>query len=184
MVLSAERSELRSASRDRQGTRTSTHEGPCEQTRGEEPLEMSDAESTTQFDEPPSTVNATYVAAVRDGTACPRRETRPFVSLLTHEAVLPAKADRAHVLLRRGLLHHHVLRGGQGRAACSIRPKAKGRISCRRSPQVTSLPVTAIVYSHNHADHMIGTRGDSGGRERRGRARTCVSSPPPRRMRR
>lgn len=118
---------------------------------------MSDAESTTQFDEPPSTVNATYVQPSATDVLAPGAKLAHLFALnVTTPYYLQRLTERTYFF--GGGFYTSTFYVGDEGVLVFDPPEGQGDHLLQAVAAVTSLPVTAIVYSHNHADHMIGAR--------------------------
>ena len=116
-----------------------------------------DADTTTmQFDEAPSTVNATYVAASATEPLAPGAKVDRFFTLnMTQPYFLQRLTERTYFF--GGGFYTTTFYVGDEGVLVFDPPENQGENLMQAIAEVTSLPVTAIVYSHNHADHIIST---------------------------
>ena len=118
---------------------------------------MSDAESTIQFHEPPSTVNATYVEPSATELLAPGAKLAHLFALnVTRPYYLQRLTERTYFF--GGGFYTTTFYVGDEGVLVFDPPEGQGDHLLQAVAEVTSLPVNAIVYSHNHADHMIGAR--------------------------
>lgn len=116
---------------------------------------MSDIESPTAFAEPPSTVNATYVDPSPTELLAPGAKLAHLFALnATRPYYLQRLTERAY-FFGGGFYTTTFYVGDQGVLVFDP-PEGQGDHLLQAIAEVTNLPVTAIVYSHGHADHMIG----------------------------
>ena len=130
---------------------------------------MSDTESRTVFEEPPSTVNATYVEPSTTELLAPGSKLAHLFALNATKPYFVQRLTERTYFFGGGFYTTTFYVGGQGVLVFDP-PEGQGDHLLQAISQVTDLPVTAIVYSHGHADHMIGApdllkAADAGGRD-------------------
>jgi glyoxylase-like metal-dependent hydrolase (beta-lactamase superfamily II) len=118
---------------------------------------MADTQSAIRLDEPPSTVNATYVDP---SVTEPLPPGAKLAHLFALNATRPYYLQRltAHTYFFGGGFYTATFYVGDQGVLVFDPPEGQGAHLVQAIAEVTNLPVTAIVYSHNHADHMIGAR--------------------------
>jgi glyoxylase-like metal-dependent hydrolase (beta-lactamase superfamily II) len=116
---------------------------------------MSDHESAIDFDEPPSTVNATYVEPSATELLAPGAKLAHLFALnATRPYYLQRLTERTYFF--GGGFYTATFYVGDDGVLVFDPPEGQGHHLLQAIAEVTGLPVTAIVYSHGHADHMIG----------------------------
>lgn len=106
--------------------------------------------------EPASTVNATYVApSATEPLAAGAKIGRLFALNSTTPYFLQRLTERTY-FFGGGFYTTTFYVGDQGVLVLDP-PENQGPNLLQAIAEVTSLPVTTIVYSHNHADHIIAT---------------------------
>lgn len=105
--------------------------------------------------EAPSTVNATYVAESATQALAPGEKIETlFTKNLTQDYILQKLTDRVYFFQRQfyGTLFY------VGDEGVLVFDALEGRSAALEAAidEVTDLPITAILYSHNHADHIAG----------------------------
>lgn len=108
-----------------------------------------------QAEEAPSTVDATYVAESATDSLAPGEKVESlYTKNVTQDYILQRLTDRVYFFQRQfygtifyvgddGVLLFDALEGRSEAIEAAI-------------DEVTDLPITAILYSHNHADHIAG----------------------------
>lgn len=116
---------------------------------------MQDIESTIQTEEPPSTVGAPYVEPSATEPLAPGAKLAHLFALnVTMPYYLQRLTGRTYFF--GGGFYTTTFYVGDEGVLVFDPPEGQGEHLVQAIGEVTSLPVTAIVYSHNHADHMIG----------------------------
>ena len=115
-----------------------------------------DIQSTIQSDQPPSPVNATYVAPSATEPLAPGAKIGELFSLFTTKPYFLQRLTERTYFFGGGFYTTTFYVGDNG-VLLFDPPEGQGANVLAAVAEVTSLPVTAIVYSHNHADHIIGT---------------------------
>jgi glyoxylase-like metal-dependent hydrolase (beta-lactamase superfamily II) len=123
---------------------------------GEETPTMQDTQAPVDFDEPPSTVNATYVEPSATEPLAPGAKLGHLFALNATQPYYLQRLTERTYFFGGGFYTTTFYVGDEGVLVFDP-PEGQGEHLVRAIAQVTSLPVTAIVYSHGHADHMIGT---------------------------
>jgi glyoxylase-like metal-dependent hydrolase (beta-lactamase superfamily II) len=116
---------------------------------------MPDTQSTAQIAEPPSTVDATYVEPSATEPLAPGAKLAHLFNLnVTRPYYLQRLTTRTY-FFGGGFYTATFYVGDQGVLVFDP-PEGQGSHLLQAISEATDLPVTAIVYSHGHADHMIG----------------------------
>ena len=96
---------------------------------------MHDSQPPIQFEEAPSTVNATYVDAVRDRTARAGAKLGQFFTLnVTQPYFLQRLTERSY-FFGGGFYTATFYVGDEGRAGARSAREARARTCCRQSPR-------------------------------------------------
>ena len=118
---------------------------------------MHAAQSPEQVEEAPSTVGAVYVAPSATEPLAPGAKVGPFFKLnVTRPYFLQRLTERTYFF--GGGFYTATFYVGENGVLVLDPPENQGGNLVRAIAEVTSLPVSAIVYSHNHADHMLGAK--------------------------
>lgn len=105
------------------------------------------------FAEVPSTVGAAYVAESRTVALAPGEKIENlFTKNMTQEYVLQKLTER--VYFYQGGFYGSIFYVGDNGVLLFDALEGQGAGLLKAIAEVTDLPVTAIVYSHNHADHL------------------------------
>jgi glyoxylase-like metal-dependent hydrolase (beta-lactamase superfamily II) len=116
---------------------------------------MSGTESEVALAEPRSTVNATYVEPSASETLAPRAKLAHLFSLnVGRPYYVQRLSERAYFF--GGAFYTTTFYVGDHGVLVFDPPEGQGEHLLQAIAVVTELPVTAIAYSHAHADHMIG----------------------------
>jgi glyoxylase-like metal-dependent hydrolase (beta-lactamase superfamily II) len=116
---------------------------------------MSDTDAQTQFAEPPSTVDATYVEPSTTEVLAPGAKLAHLFALnATRPYFLQRLTERTY-FFGGGFYTTTFYLGDRGVLVFDP-PEGQGDHLLQAISEVTDLRVTTIVYSHAHADHMIG----------------------------
>lgn len=115
-----------------------------------------DTQSTIQSDQPPSPVNATYVAPSATEPLAPGTKIGELFTLFTTKPYFLQRLTERTYFFGGGFYTTTFYVGDDG-VLLFDPPEGQGANVLAAVAEVTSAPVTAIVYSHNHADHIIGT---------------------------
>lgn len=111
------------------------------------------AQSSTTVDEAPSTVNAILVEPSAVGELKPGEKVgRLFALNSTRPYVLQRLTKRTYFFQRQ--FYGTTFYVGEKGVLLFDPLEARGPFIQQAIREVTNLPVTAIVYSHNHADHI------------------------------
>ncbi|WP_135505809.1 MBL fold metallo-hydrolase [Roseovarius aestuariivivens] len=108
-----------------------------------------------QVEEAPSTVNATYVSESATRALAPGEKIENlYIKNATQDYILQRMTDRVYFFQRQfyGTIFY------VGDEGVLLFDALEGRAQAIEAAidEVTDLPVTAILYSHNHADHIAG----------------------------
>ena len=108
---------------------------------------------TQEVEEAPSTVNATYVAESATGALEPGEKIEDlFTKNVTQDYILQKLTDRVWFFQSRfaGTMFY------VGDEGVLLIDAAEGRANAINEAidEVTDLPISALLYSHNHADHI------------------------------
>ena len=115
---------------------------------------MADSESTIEVEEALSTVNARYVAPSATEVLTPGAKIAQLFTLnVTKPYFLQRLTERTYFF--GGGFYTTTFYVGDAGVLVFDPPEGQGTNLLEAIAEVTSLPVAAIVYSHNHADHMI-----------------------------
>lgn len=110
-----------------------------------------------QVEEAPSTVGATYVTPSATEPLAVGAKVGPFFTLnVTRPYFLQRLTERTYFF--GGGFYTATFYVGEKGVLVLDPPENQGANLLQAIAEVTSLPVTAIVYSHNHADHMVGVK--------------------------
>ncbi len=125
-----------------------------------EPSESSPKASSADqpMPEAPSTVNATYVAASATRELAPGEKLANLYTLNRTSPYLLQRLTK-RVYWFQSQYYGTVFHVGEQGVLLFDPLEGRGEFLRQAIAQVTRLPVTAIVYSHNHADHMGDARG-------------------------
>jgi glyoxylase-like metal-dependent hydrolase (beta-lactamase superfamily II) len=118
---------------------------------------MADTQSTARIDEPPSTVGATYVEPSATELLAPGAKLAHLFALNATKPYYLQRLTERTYFFGGGFYTTTFYVGDEGVLVFDP-PEGQGEHLLQAIAEVTGLPVTAIVYSHNHADHMIGAR--------------------------
>ena len=110
---------------------------------------------TIQTDGVHSTVNATYVAPSATDVLAPGSKLGDLFTLNVTKPYFVQRLTERTYFFGGGFYTATFYVGDEGVLVLDP-PENQGANLIQAIAEVTSLPVTAIVYSHNHADHMIG----------------------------
>ena len=116
---------------------------------------MQDTQAPVEFDEPPSTVNATYVEPSATEPLAPGAKLGHLFALNATQPYYLQRLTERTYFFGGGFYTTTFYVGDEGVLVFDP-PEGQGEHLLQAIAEVTSLPVTAIVYSHGHADHMIG----------------------------
>lgn len=116
---------------------------------------MPDTQSAIEFAEAPSTVNATYVVPSATEPLAPGAKVGEYFRLNVTSPYFLQRLTQRTYFFGGGFYTTTFYVGDKGVLALDP-PELQGNNLLRAIADVTNLPVTAIAYSHNHADHMIG----------------------------
>lgn len=116
-----------------------------------------ETQSTIRFDEAASTVNAAYVEPSATEPLAPGTKIgRLFTRNVTQPYFLQRLTERTY-FFGGGFYTTTFYAGDEGVLVLDL-PENQGANILHAIAEVTTLPVTAIAYSHNHADHMIAAK--------------------------
>jgi glyoxylase-like metal-dependent hydrolase (beta-lactamase superfamily II) len=110
---------------------------------------------TIQADEVRSTVNATYVAPSSTELLAPGSKLGDLFTLNVTKPYFLQRLTGRTYLFGGGFYTATFYVGDEGVLVIDP-PEGQGEHMLQAIAEVTRLPVTAIAYSHNHADHIIG----------------------------
>lgn len=113
-----------------------------------------DIESVPRFEEAVSTVNASYVAASATKPLAPGTKIGQLFMLNTTQPYFLQRLTERTYLFGGGFYTTTFYVGDDG-VLLFDPPENQGKNILKAMAEVTTLPVTAIVYSHDHADHII-----------------------------
>lgn len=118
-------------------------------------LTLSGPARAQDFAEAPSTVDATYIAESATQALAPGEKIENlFTKNLTQDYILQKLTDRVYFFQSQfyGTLFY------VGDEGVLVFDALEGRSALVEAAidEVTDLPITAILYSHNHADHIAG----------------------------
>lgn len=105
-------------------------------------------------EEPPSTVNATYVEPSATRILLPNEKIKSLYKLNTTTPYMLQRLSEGVYFFGGGFYTCAFYVGKKGVLLLDA-PEHQGANIIQAIASVTKLPVTAIVYSHNHADHII-----------------------------
>jgi glyoxylase-like metal-dependent hydrolase (beta-lactamase superfamily II) len=115
-----------------------------------------DTQPAPQIDEAASTVNATYVAPSATEPLAPGAKVgQLFMRNVAQPYFLQRLTERTYFF--GGGFYTTTFYVGDEGVLVFDPPENQGSNLLQAIAEVTRLPVTAIVYSHNHADHIVAT---------------------------
>lgn len=113
-----------------------------------------ETQSTNRVGEAASTVNATYVEPSATEPLAPGTKVGHLFTLNATKPYFLQRLTERTYFFGGGFYTTTFYVGDEGVLVCDP-PENQGANILQAIAEVTPLPVTAIVYSHNHADHMI-----------------------------
>ena len=111
-----------------------------------------------------------YLAALLAGMGCGGEEPTLPAAADAHPAIVAQSAeferrvyrvtDRVHVAVGYALANSILIEGDAGAVVVDVTESVETAREIRAAfEEITSKPIRALVYTHNHADHVFGARG-------------------------